>query len=421
MTARRPQQHLLLLLTPRRQPAAASSSSSSSYHHRSRFSTAAAATSKTQIYLSRSRDPLLNLSVEHHLLRTVPANATVLMLYANAPCVVFGRNQNPWIEANLARLAAEASSSSSSSSSSAAAAAAPIRLVRRRSGGGTVFHDEGNVNFSVICPSAAFDRDRHAEMVVRALAALGRPSARVNARHDIVVDGGPTMSDGAGYHPGGGGGGGPFKVSGSAYKLTRLRSLHHGTCLLRSPGLASIAGLLRSPAECFVRARGVESVRSPVRNLDLDGDAFRDAVVGQFEALYGPADLRAVVDDAPALAVDEVRRGYREMASRDWLYGQTPRFTFCTHPTEQDPRPRPKLPFEERIYFEAKQGVIECFRMESSMGAQKELSALVGTTMYNISDWSAQLAEAGVASQQAQQIGGWLNDILGTEFTKPPA
>ncbi len=386
-----------------------------------RFSTATAAAaadpaSKTQIYLSRSRDPLLNLSVEHHLLQTAPADATVLMLYANAPCVVFGRNQNPWIETSLAHLARRR------------AARAPIQLVRRRSGGGTVFHDEGNVNFSVICPSGAFDRNKHADMVVRALRRLGRPTTRVNERHDIVIDTPPPAV-------------GTFKVSGSAYKLTRLRSLHHGTCLLRSPNLGSISSLLRSPAEGFIKARGVDSVRSPVRNLDLDVEAFQDAVVREFEAMYGAPDVRGVVEDAPAMAVEKIRQGYAEMSSRDWLYGQTPRFVFCTHPTEDDPRPRPTMPFEvnvprvsswlcahttttanqnqERIHFEAKQGVIERFHIENSKGARKDLSSLVGATMYNISDWAAQLADAGIASQPARHIGDWLNGILGTAFTKP--
>lgn len=305
------------------------------------FSHAAAAAaadpaSKIQIYLSQSHDPLLNLSVEHHLLQTVPTDATILLLYVNAPCVVFGRNQNPWIETSLAHLAAARRQQEASASDGGSRGRDPIQLVRRRSGGGTVFHDEGNVNFSVICPSGAFDRDRHAEMVVRALRRLGRPTTRVNERHDIVVDTPPPDV-------------GTFKVSGSAYKLTRLRSLHHGTCLLCSPNLGSISRLLRSPAEGFIKARGVDSVRSPVRNLDLDVEAFKQAVVEEFESMYGAPDVRGVIEDAPALAVDKIRQGYEEMSSRDWLYGQTPRFTFCTHPTDDDPRPRPELPFEVRI------------------------------------------------------------------------
>lgn len=31
------------------------------------------------------------------------------------------------------------------------------------------------------------------------------------------------------------------------------------------------------------------------------------------------------------------------LQSRDWIYGQTPRFTFSTTPTEEDPRPRPDI------------------------------------------------------------------------------
>lgn len=293
------------------------------------FSTAAAAAaaspaSATQIYLSRSRDPLLNLSVEHHLLQTTPASSTVLLLYANAPCVVFGRNQNPWIETNLGHLAHKRNTGS------------PVQLVRRRSGGGTVFHDEGNVNFSVICPSEVFDRNRHAEMVVRALKALGRPTTRVNERHDIVFD---VRDEGREK---------TFKVSGSAYKLTRLRSLHHGTCLLNSPNLGSISSLLRSPAEGFIKARGVDSVRSPVRNLDLDVEDFQEAVVREFETMYGAPDVRDVIDEA-ALEIASVRKGYEEMRGREWVYGQTPRFVLCTHPYEDDPRERPKLPFEVRF------------------------------------------------------------------------
>jgi lipoate-protein ligase A len=256
--------------------------------------------------------------LEHHLLQTSHPESTVLLLYINSPCVVFGRNQNPWLEVNLARLG-------------------DVQLVRRRSGGGTVFHDGGNVNFSVICPPRAFDRDKHAEMVVRALKRLGKTSTRVNERHDIVMDVPAT---------GGQGGQSTFKVSGSAYKLTRLRSLHHGTCLLRSPNLGLISPLLRSPAEPFIKARGVESVRSPVANVEVDTEDFKTAVVDEFERMYGEPQVREVYGDEVRAENEGVQKGCEEMMSRDWLYGQTPKFTFSILPTEDDPRERPALPFE---------------------------------------------------------------------------
>ena len=304
------------------------------------FSEAAAAhpANRTQIYISRSRDPLVNLSVEHRLLQTSHPESTILILYVNRPCVVFGRNQNPWLEVNLNRLREGRDDGDGSGRPG------EVQLVRRRSGGGTVFHDEGNVNFSVICPPPAFNRDKHAEMVVRALGRLGRANTRVNERHDIVMDVPPT--------DGGGGGGGStpaktFKISGSAYKLTRLRSLHHGTCLLRSPNLGLISPLLRSPAEPFIKARGVESVRSPVANVGVDPEAFVDAVAAEFERLHGSPTVRAGFgDEVVAEGGDALREGYGEMTARAWTFGQTPKFTFSTRPTEEDPRERPALPFD---------------------------------------------------------------------------
>ena len=58
-----------------------------------------------------------------------------------------------------------------------------------------------------------------------------------------------------------------LKISGSAYKMIRGRSLHHGTCLVASPSLGFIGSILKSPARGFLKARGVDSVPSPVGNL----------------------------------------------------------------------------------------------------------------------------------------------------------
>ena len=261
---------------------------------RRRLFSAAAAARPVQVYVSRSHDPFLNLSIEHYLLQKSAPDSVVLFLYTNRPCVVIGRNQNPWLEVNLALL------DRPGLLAPAAGDDAGVQLVRRRSGGGTVFHDLGNVNYSVLCPPAAFDRNKHAEMVVRALRGLGVPTAHVNARHDIVVAAAA----------------GTFKISGSAYKLTRLRSLHHGTCLLSTPNLDRIGRFLRSPAEPYIKARGVESVRSPIRNVGLPRAAFEDAVVAEFAAMYGRVDVEAVGGDAGELQLPEVAKGYAELKVR---------------------------------------------------------------------------------------------------------
>ena len=244
-------------------------------------------TSKFQVYISRSRNPYINLSIEHFLLQNSPAESTVLFLYVNRACVVIGRNQNPWLEVDL-RLLRDAPALKTQESLTQQENASEVLLVRRRSGGGTVFHDEGNVNYSVICPTPEFTRDKHVEMVVDAIR-KANPRARVNERHDIVIDQGDMLPEGRWPSPSDmhrtayASRGVPLKVSGSAYKLTRQRSLHHGTCLLASPNLGSIAQYLRSPAKPFMTARGVESVRSPVANIHMVSARAVENIVSEFQ------------------------------------------------------------------------------------------------------------------------------------------
>lgn len=245
---------------------------------------------KARVYLSESHDPYLNLSIEHYLLQKSPADSTILFLYTNRPCVVLGRNQNPWIEANLGFLRN---------------GKLDVKLVRRRSGGGTVFHDEGNVNYSVICPTSEFNRDKHAEMVAKALSFWSADKVRVNERHDIVLD--KPDEEGALK---------PFKVSGSAYKLTRLRSLHHGTCLLSSPNLGSISKYLRAPAKPFIKARGVESVSSPITNVGMSSESFKRAVVWGFQSMYpeaGDRDSPFLIYAHAARKVPDIAKGVEEL------------------------------------------------------------------------------------------------------------
>jgi lipoate---protein ligase len=286
-------------------------------------------TTPVKTYISRSDDPYLNLSIEHHLLQETPSDSVVLFLYTNRPCIVIGRNQNPWMEVNLGLLDA---------TSRTPANLGKVDLVRRRSGGGTVFHDEGNINWSVICPSSIFTRDKHAEVVVSALRKLGVERSRVNQRHDIVLDQGPRSQREVAPHDthrtpfetDASNGPPALKVSGSAYKLTRARSLHHGTCLLSSPNLPIIPSYLHSPAKPFMNARGVESVSSPVGNVGIDHADFIDAVSEEFSLRYGKSEAIEVGEEQAE--EEKVRKGLAEITTMDWIMGQTPQFTFSTHP-----------------------------------------------------------------------------------------
>lgn len=268
-----------------------------------------------QSYISSSNDPYLNLSIEHYLLQNATQDSAILFLYVNRPSIIIGRNQNPWLEVNLALL-----NPSRDSPETEPPGLGTVDLVRRRSGGGTVFHDSGNVNWTVICPSASFTRDKHAEMVVRALRDCGIDRARVNARHDIVLDQGtrgadtdPADTHSTPYEATDFDTPRPLKVSGSAYKLTRNRALHHGTCLLSSPNLNVIPDYLHSPAKPFLTARGVESVSSPVGNILLSNEDFIGAVQAEFAQQYEQESLATVEVGSDWLDHETVRKGYDEL------------------------------------------------------------------------------------------------------------
>ncbi|KAK7522235.1 putative lipoyltransferase and lipoate-protein ligase [Phyllosticta citriasiana] len=409
---------------------------------------------RSYIFVSTTSDPYLNLSIEATLLARSAAHTAILFTYINRPCVVIGRNQNPWVEVDLARLRRQRREPGSSTADEAAVAAAAVRiqvgdvdLVRRRSGGGAVFHDAGNVNWSVISPSNDFTRDKHGEMVVRALRGLGVSAARVNARHDIVVDSTP--------YPRGARKGDevvdvtPRKVSGSAYKLTRGRALHHGTCLLASPHLAAISQYLRAPAKPYIRAQGVESVRSPVANVGVDQTAFVEAVRREFGDMYCQ-DAEAAEDDETVvievgeeqLQDPEVKKGYEEMKVRlccpsnplyfqchhylierrelllcwnfhlpqltevlmhkhqktlEWTYLQTPRFKLSVPPEADDegsistpPQTTPtELPPSTRISLNVRHGVLEndsTISLPTSTGPAT-LALQPGHALHQIADW----------------------------------
>ncbi|KAG8768929.1 Biotin/lipoate A/B protein ligase, partial [Serendipita sp. 398] len=92
------------------------------------------------------------------LFRKASANRPLLLLYRNEPCVVIGRNQNPWKEINQTALRQ-----------------ANVPFIRRRSGGGTVYHDMGNTNFSLHLPRTSFERRKGSELAVEALKKLKVP------------------------------------------------------------------------------------------------------------------------------------------------------------------------------------------------------------------------------------------------------
>jgi hypothetical protein len=68
-----------------------------------------------------------------------------------------------------------------------------------------------------------------------------------------------------------------------------------------------------------------------------------DAVVAEFGKMYGVFDIHEEVDVDAAQASgrgtvlwEEIRKGVEELRSKEWTYGQTPRFSFNSHETTSE-------------------------------------------------------------------------------------
>ncbi len=239
-------------------------------------------------------DPYRNLAVEEHLARTCPAGTVRLVFYRNAPAVVIGRNQNPWLEADLAEASRQG-----------------VALARRVSGGGTVVHDEGNLNYGFIMPRPLYAPARFLQIVVAALGALGIPASAC-ARSSVWVGG--------------------RKVSGTAFLLTGRTALLHG-CILVHSDLDRVRRLLASPP-ADRRTRAVASIRSPVTRLcdrspALTVEAVREAIaasaVQSLAAGAGPEPVPADPDPGSVTAL------MARLQSWEWLYGRTADFEHLLH------------------------------------------------------------------------------------------
>ncbi|KAJ6615624.1 hypothetical protein B0H10DRAFT_57219 [Mycena sp. CBHHK59/15] len=327
------------------------------------------------VFVSQSTNPFFNLTFEDWLFRHSPADKPLLFLYRNDPCVVIGRNQNPWKEVNMSALRARG-----------------IPLVRRRSGGGTVYHDLGNTNFSIHLARRAFDRRITSQIVLRAVLSLGIDRARLNDRNDICV--------------------GADKVSGSAYKIVNTRAYHHGTMLI-STKLDTLGDLLRTQKDTMVTA-GVASVRSPVCNLqqfsaDIEHTVFSRAVVREFRKQYDvneAADPIQIVGESWG-GIPYIQSGMAELQTWDWLYGQTPQFTY----TIDKAFPWGSVTAEVR----SKHGVIlsAILRAQNAPRDVDRALAELGTTAegQRYGSWPAERDLRD--GRTMREIGSWLRKILG--------
>jgi len=151
-----------------------------------------------------SKDPAMNLAIDEAILRCLLEHHSpnTLRLWQNPPSVIIGCFQNPGSEVNIA-----------------ACKKLGIDVLRRVSGGGAVYHDYGNLNYSLTVHKSSLKThledveksyDLFCNGVIEGLKMLGIDAS--NQGGDIIIGG--------------------KKVSGSAQHRLYDTILHHGTLMV---------------------------------------------------------------------------------------------------------------------------------------------------------------------------------------------
>lgn len=211
----------------------------------------------------------------------------ILLLWRNTPCVVFGRYQNVFAEVNIVH-----------------AKNAGVDIIRRDTGGGAVYHDLGNINFSLMSQSHGIgvSYDEYLTKAVCALNKIGVP-AHTNKTCDIAIDG--------------------KKISGNAQRQTKTRVLCHGT-LLFNTDLNKLNEFLPDKTKSF-SSKAIASNRSEVANISEYVSNFSSAA----EFMYAFADAfnaqQMNADNELLSKADQIAS--EKYRSWEWTIGKNPAFS----------------------------------------------------------------------------------------------
>lgn len=237
---------------------------------------------RTGYYIqSLSYNPYYNLALEDYLVKWCEEQQIpVLYLWQNDNTVVIGRNQNAYTECNIDFINSN-----------------NIKVARRITGGGAVYHDLGNINYSIILPKVLYNKELSTSLIVSALENIGINAMAVG-RNDIRTRSG--------------------KISGNAYYSSERASLHHGTILYRVD--KDMLGKVLSVSKMKLSKNGVVSVKSRVSDIVSEYPNVRiedvfESIRETFDGKYGakPFEVQSI-DDASLGILEE------KYSSKQWIF-----------------------------------------------------------------------------------------------------
>ena len=242
-----------------------------------------------KIFVSRENDPRINLALEEFLFWQTPADQTRFFFYINSASVISGKHQNPWRECDLKELDLQ-----------------DIPFCRRFTGGGTVYHDLGNLNFSIINSLDNHSPGRNLDLIINGLKKLGI-NADKNDKNDLLI--------------------GEKKFSGSAFAIKKEKAIHHGTLLINTD-MDTMQAVLQ-PSVKRINGSGTLSRPAEVINLsgivvNLTAIKVQKALIEYLQERY--TDVSETMIDANSVAEQINSSLVEKYQSWLWTFGQTPKF-----------------------------------------------------------------------------------------------
>lgn len=240
-----------------------------------------------------SNDPHYNLAFEEFCFKNLPEGEDYVFLWINGPAIIVGKNQNTIEEINQEFVREN-----------------DIKVVRRITGGGAVYHDLGNLNFSIFTKSEGRERIDFGQINIPILKSLERfgIEAMLSGRNDLTVD--------------------EKKVSGIAQSVWKGRILNHGTILFDTD-LTVLSKALNVKADKY-ESKGVKSVRSRVTNIkpymkdNVDIMKFKEMLLDYIFEYADEEKKEYLLSMEQLQSIDTL---YKEKYSTwDWNYGESPDF-----------------------------------------------------------------------------------------------
>jgi len=281
------------------------------------------------IFINRKEtNPYFNIAAEEFALKHFDED--VLMLWQSAPSVIVGKHQNLIAEVNLGYTHKH-----------------NIPVIRRISGGGTVYHDLGNLNYTLIRTEADRERlidfNRFSTPIVEFLKTMGL-KAGFEGKNNLVLYG--------------------KKFSGNSAHVFKNRVVHHGT-LLFNTDLNELEKVIR-PVKASIKDKAVKSVRATVTNIsehipDINYNIFSQNLTQFLIDYYS-------IDNIYSFSTQDVKSINKlvddKYLSPDWNYIYSPAYEF-------------EKSFEGNyLKIFVKKGLIESVEMEGSL--RSFASSLIG-------------------------------------------